>query len=349
MKRRLLQIAAGLLGLVVLAGAGAAVAGWLYDRSHESTIAEGVRVAGVDVGGLQRALARELLRQRLLPRLERPVRLDYGARRFRVGPDDAALQVDLDGMVAEAVARSRSGDVFHRVLRDARGRRLDARVPLRVRLSPQALDAAVARIGRTVARPAVSARVVPTATSLRQVPSRNGIAVRSWLLRRIVAARLRDPRSDRELALPTRVVEPEVATAGLVERYPVYLTVCRGCFQLRLWKNLRLAKVYPIAVGRAGLETPSGVYTIDDKQVNPSWHVPKSAWAGELAGRVIPPGPNDPIKSRWMGFYDGAGIHGTADDASIGSAASHGCIRMHIWDVEQLYDEVPYGTPIFVG
>ena len=72
-------------------------------------------------------------------------------------------------------------------------------------------------------------------------------------------------------------------------------------------------------------------------------------WAGDLAGRIIPPGPDDPIKARWLGFYNGAGIHGTVEDWSIGHAASHGCIRMHIWDVEQLYDQVPLHTPIYVG
>ena len=88
----------------------------------------------------------------------------------------------------------------------------------------------------------------------------------------------------------------------------------RETFSLRLFERLKLVKTYRIAVGRAGLETPAGFYTIDDKQVNPSWHVPLSSWAGDLAGRVIPPGPDDPIKSRWMGFYNGAGIHGTDDD-----------------------------------
>ncbi|MEN3342702.1 MAG: L,D-transpeptidase ErfK/SrfK, partial [Actinomycetota bacterium] len=76
--------------------------------------------------------------------------------------------------------------------------------------------------------------------------------------------------------------------------------------------------------------------------------VPKSAWAGELAGRVIPPGPDDPIKARWMGFWNGAGIHGTDETWSLGSAASHGCIRMAIPDVIELYDLVPLDTSIYV-
>jgi lipoprotein-anchoring transpeptidase ErfK/SrfK len=127
------------------------------------------------------------------------------------------------------------------------------------------------------------------------------------------------------------------------------VTVDRNAKVLRLFERLRVARSYRIAVGRAGLETPAGVYTIDDKQVNPSWHVPNSPWAGDLAGKVIPPGPDDPIKARWLGIYNGAGIHGTEDVGSLGTAASHGCIRMSIPDVIELYDLVPYGTPVYIA
>jgi lipoprotein-anchoring transpeptidase ErfK/SrfK len=153
----------------------------------------------------------------------------------------------------------------------------------------------------------------------------------------------------REIAIPTRPVHPRWTASNLPERYGTYLLVSRETFTLRLYKRLKLVKTYGIAVGMQGLDTPAGLYDINDKQINPSWHVPNSAWAGSLAGRIIPPGPDDPIKARWMGFYDGAGIHGTSEDWSIGHAASHGCIRMHIWDVEDLYPRVPLGTPIYVG
>ena len=93
------------------------------------------------------------------------------------------------------------------------------------------------------------------------------------------------------------------------------ILVSRETFTLRLFKHLKLVKTYRIAVGRAGpRDAGRARTTINDKQVNPSWHVPLSAWAGALAGQIIPPGPADPIKSRWLGFYNGAGIHGTADD-----------------------------------
>ena len=77
--------------------------------------------------------------------------------------------------------------------------------------------------------------------------------------------------------------------------------------------------------------------------------MPNSAWAGSLAGQAIPGGaPNNPLKARWMGIANGVGIHGTAEDWSIGSRASHGCIRMHVSDVIDLYRRVPVGTPVLV-
>jgi len=117
---------------------------------------------------------------------------------------------------------------------------------------------------------------------------------------------------------------------------------------LRFYQRLRLARTYRIAVGRQGLETPAGLYDVQSKQINPSWHVPQSSWAGDLAGKTIPPGPQDPLKARWMGFNGGAGIHGTDDVGSLGTAASHGCIRMAIPDVVRLYRKVDVGTPVYV-
>ncbi len=77
--------------------------------------------------------------------------------------------------------------------------------------------------------------------------------------------------------------------------------------------------------------------------------MPNSAWAGSLAGSAIPPGPSNPLKARWMGIIGGAGIHGTDADYSLGSAASHGCVRMAIPDVIELYDLTPVGTPIYIA
>ena len=144
-------------------------------------------------------------------------------------------------------------------------------------------------------------------------------------------------------------MKPKVTTAELGRKYPTLITVNRGGFKLTLFKNLEPVKTYPIAVGAIGLETPAGLYTIQDKQVNPTWNVPDSEWAGDLAGKSIPPGPDNPLKARWRGIYAGAGIHGTSDIGSLGSAASHGCVRMAVSDVVDLFDRVAVGTPVYIA
>jgi len=106
------------------------------------------------------------------------------------------------------------------------------------------------------------------------------------------------------------VTHPKVTTAQLPARYPAYIVIDRTHFQLRLYRHLKLARSFPIAVGMQGLETPAGLYDVQWKQVNPPWLVPNSAWAGSLAGRTIPPGPQDPLKARFLAFNGGAGIHG---------------------------------------
>jgi lipoprotein-anchoring transpeptidase ErfK/SrfK len=254
-------------------------------------------------------------------------------------------------MVDDAVRISRSGGLAHRLLRDMRGDRLHASVPLRAALSQARLSLLTRRVARVLDRPAHDALIVPgpLAIGVRVVPSRPGLAVKRPQLERRLAAALLQLDGTRTAAVPTRRVHPHVRTSTLRRRYGTLILVSRETFTLRLYKRLKLVRTYPIAVGRAGLETPAGFYEINDKQINPSWHVPKSPWAGALAGRVIPPGPDDPIKARWLGFYNGAGIHGTVDTWSLGSAASHGCIRMTIPDVEELYDLVPLHTPIYVG
>jgi lipoprotein-anchoring transpeptidase ErfK/SrfK len=337
------------LGGVAAALNAAAATAYFYDSAHSDMIASGVTIAGIDVGGLSASAARERLATDLVPRLEQPLQLFYGGRRFSINPQHARLAVDVDRMVDEAVAASRNGNLIERFVRQVRGTPVNAQIRIRAAYTQASVHRFVADVAQKVDERPRSARVIPSATKLKAVPARWGIEVRRAALAQELRARLVDPQASRTLPVPTQGVRPAITTRALWRKYATYITVSRGTFKLILWQHLKRAKTYTIAVGQAGLETPSGTYTINDKQVNPSWHVPNSAWAGELAGRVIPPGPDDPIKARWLGFYNGAGIHGTDAIYSLGSAASHGCIRMAIPDVEELYDLVPLGTPIFIG
>ena len=107
----------------------------------------------------------------------------------------------------------------------------------------------------------------------------------------------------------------------------------------------RLLKTYGVAVGMPAHPTPVGVFRIITKQRNPTWNPPDSAWAAGMG--PVPPGPGNPLGTRWMGLNSpGIGIHGTPAPSSIGTAASHGCIRMRIPEAEDLFDRVFVGTPV---
>lgn len=327
---------------------GGAVAAYAYDSSRDDVIAEGVTVAGIDVGGMDVGEARALIARELRRPLERPIAVVYEGRRFRLSAHDAGVHADVAGMVDEALLKSRDGSIVSRVARDLTGGTEDAQVPARVTYDAEAIDGLVKRVSRKLNRPARDAEL--NFPSLNRVKERNGVAVRAKLLRQRLAQALTVPGVARRVKAPVRVTRPKVTQAELADKYPVLLVADRSTFKLRLYKKLQLVKEYTVAVGAAGYDTPAGLYNIQNKQVDPAWHVPDSDWAGDLAGTVVPGGvAENPLKARWLGIYDGAGIHGTDDIGSLGSAASHGCIRMAIADVIELYDQVPVGTPIYIA
>jgi lipoprotein-anchoring transpeptidase ErfK/SrfK len=254
----------------------------------------------------------------------------------------------VDGMVDEALARSRDGSIITRVARDVTGGEEDAQVPARVTYDEEAIDRLVKRVRKSLNRPARDAEVsFPT---LERVKEQKGLRVKAALLHERLAQALTVPGVDRQVKAPARIIKPKVTQAELGDKYPVLLIADRANFKLRYYERLNLVREYTVAVGAVGFDTPAGMYHIQNKAVDPAWSVPNSDWAGSLAGTVVPGGvPENPLKARWLGIYDGAGIHGTDQTYSLGSAASHGCIRMSIPDVIELYDKVPVGAPIYIA
>jgi lipoprotein-anchoring transpeptidase ErfK/SrfK len=337
--------------LLLLAG-GAAAGIAVLDHQAEGHIAKGVRIGGVDVGGMEPAAARTKLRHDLLDPLDAPVVVHYHGQRWKLSAEDAHIRADIGGMVHEAMDRSDQGSFVTRAWRELTGGKVDARIPFHVSYKRSAVHALVARIEGDVNRDPKDATLTYATTSLSPTPGEPGVALRAGKLERRIMRAIDDPTAPRRFRATTRTVEPEVTEEDLAQKYPVVLTVERSTFQLRLFKNLQLVKTYPVSVGMTGLDTPAGLYHIQNKAVDPAWIVPNSPWTGDLAGQVIPGGaPNNPLKARWMGIFDGAGIHGIdpSEYGSIGHAASHGCVRMRIPDVEELYPQVPVGAPIYIA
>jgi lipoprotein-anchoring transpeptidase ErfK/SrfK len=347
MPRRSVIIVASVVAVLLVGAAGV----YAYDQSRAHTIAKGITVAGIPIGGLKAPAAEARLADLYLGRLRKDVVVRYGAHHYRLTAKRAHVKADVRATVDEALSRSRDGGLLSRTARELTGGAVHADLQPAVTYSHKAVARFVARVGRRLNRAPQNASVKFSGTTVGKVQGRVGREVDTQALEGAVERALANPEAKRHIRASVETVRPKVTTRALAKRYPVVLTIDRATFRLRLWKNLKLHKTYEIAVGMAGLETPAGLYHIQNKAVNPAWHVPNSPWAGSLAGQVVPPGPADPIKARWLGIFDGAGIHGIdpSEYGSIGTAGSHGCVRMRIPDVIELYPQVPVGTPVYIA
>lgn len=349
MRSRSFAIVALLLGML-LAGVGAVYA---YDSSRPQTIAKGISVAGIDVGGMSKQQARSRLRAEYLHALRRPVIVHREGQTWRLTAKQSHLGANITAMVDDAAARSDEGNILSRSWRRLTGGQIHADLSPRVTFSTPAIDRLVARVGSDVDRAPVDAKMSFDGPSgFTTVQSVDGRRLQADRLRKAIRESIGSPEGDRRFTAQVVPVKPKVTTQSIVQANATVLVVDRENFQLKLFRNLKLAKAYTVAVGQQGLETPAGLYHIQNKAISPAWHVPLSKWTGKLAGKVIPGGaPDNPIKARWMGIFDGAGIHGVdpSEYSSLGHAASHGCVRMRIDDVEELYPQVPVGAPIYIA
>jgi len=342
-KTSIAALVAALLLVLVVGGA------YAYDSTQKDEIAEGVTIAGVDVGGLNEEEAAAKVHRKLLAPLKHSLKVGFDGETWELSGEQLKIRADIDAAIEEAVEDSQEGGLPGRLVRYVSGGEVEESITPQVEYSVPAVNRFVRKVAEDVNQEPKNADVEPSGASLEVVAGEPGRKLRDNLLESDLKAAVLNANAPHTIKAEVHSVAPEVTKQEVAAQYPSYLTLDRSTFTLRLWKNLKLAKTYTVAVGMEGLETPEGLYEIQEKEENPVWNVPLSDWAGDLAGQTIPPGPSNPIKARWMGIYEGAGIHGTEETYSLGSAASHGCVRMAIPDVEELYDQVEVGTPIFIG
>jgi hypothetical protein len=306
--------------------------------SPTERIALGVTAAGVDVSNLTTDEAVQRL-EGLAARLEAgSVIVQSADLQFKFMSADADVVFDTITTAKRALYAGRA----------AQGLPVD--VPLAVSHSQGAVERFTARINRRLGRAARDARTIITLRRVRVTHSRSGRRIDHEGLATKIGAALDDPRIARVFKVRVRRVKPNVDAHAARKSVGTVITIDQSTFKLRLFKKLKVVKTYGVAVGQPGYPTPNGRFAIQSKQIDPVWSVPNSPWAGELAGSTVGGGSAaNPLKARWMGVSGGVGIHGTGQDYSIGTRASHGCIRMHVADVKALYRRVPLGTPVLIG
>ncbi len=280
-----------------------------------------VRIGSVDVGGMTPGEAVRYVRLAF----SAPLVLDVQGRLVEVSPRRLGATAYVRGAVARALWAAPG-----------------SRVSLTVAVRGRPVRALVAKLARRVDRPPVEARVVLRGLEPRVVGGREGARLdREAAAAAIVRALRQDRRGPVEL--PVRAVLPQVTRD---EIGPV-IVIRRESKRLYYYEGERLARVFRVATGQPQYPTPLGRFRIVVKWRDPWWYPPPSPWARGL--KPIPPGPGNPLGTRWMGLsVPAVGIHGTPDAASLGYSASHGCIRMAIPSAEWLFERVEVGTPVFI-
>jgi lipoprotein-anchoring transpeptidase ErfK/SrfK len=322
MKRLLL--ATVLCSLVLAAPAAAA---------RPTQVRAGVSAGGVDLSGLDVPTAAAKLDAELAPRLAGDLLIGVAGRPWTLKMADAKLKLD-SVRTAKRALYAKAGVT---------------QVAPAITHSRTAVRTFVEGIAKKVGKPARDARIKITLRHIFRERSRYGRGLDVDAARKAIDAALDDPAAPRVLHQPLTRVRAKVNANDLARVYNSVITIDRAHFKLRLFKALKFRKSYGVAVGQPAYPTPTGRFSITSKQVNPVWSVPNSPWAGELQGTTVEGGSAaNPLKARWMGIANGVGIHGTGEDYSIGTRASHGCIRMHVADVVDLFKRVPVGTPVLI-
>jgi lipoprotein-anchoring transpeptidase ErfK/SrfK len=296
-------------------------------------IRPGVSAGGVDLSGLTVAEATAKLDAELAPRLAPDLLIGVAGRPWTLKMADAKLKLDSD-RTAKRALYAKAGVT---------------QVAPAISHSRLAVEAFVEQIAKQVGKPARDAKIKITLRHIYRARSRPGLGLSVDAARKVIDAAIDDAAAPRVLHQRLTRVRAKVNANDLARVYNTVITIDKAHFKLRLFKGLKFRKSYGVAVGQPAYPTPTGRFAIQSKQVNPVWSVPNSPWAGELQGTTVDGGSAaNPLKARWMGIANGVGIHGTGEDWSIGTRASHGCIRMHVPDVIDLFKRVPVGTPVLI-
>ena len=286
-------------------------------------IPAGVSIGGISVGGL----SAEPARARIDSAFARPVRIVADGKLLRVGPAQIGAITSVDAAVSSALNTTPR-----------------SKIALPVRYSTAKVDKLVAHLAHVYDRPAVDAAVTgATASGPTFSAAKPGRAVDQRTMRAAIVGLLRDGTRT-----PLQLMTKRVAPQRTVAKFGSAIVITRGTNTLRLYNGHKLVRTFSVATGQAIYPTPLGTFHIVVKWKNPWWYPPvQDDWAKGL--KPVPPGPSNPLGTRWMGLNaPGVGIHGTDAPTSIGYSASHGCIRMHVPDAEWLFERVRVGTPVVI-
>jgi lipoprotein-anchoring transpeptidase ErfK/SrfK len=284
-------------------------------------IPEGVTIDGIAVGGMTAADAAAAVQVAF----DEPLQFSYKKRRWWATPDRLGAKPYVIGAVNRALAALPGSTV-----------------DLVVTVKGAAVDEYIDYLNRNFARAAKDATLRLVNYRPRLSKPRDGFDIDDVAMRQAIVRSLKSGTRG-PLALEGTVLKPELT----LKNYGSIIVIRRESKRLYLYNGQKFVRRFGVATGQPSYPTPLGRWEIVTKQLNPWWYPPDSEWAE--GQEPIPPGPGNPLGTRWMGLSAPlVGIHGTPDSYSIGYSASHGCVRMLVPEAEWLFERVEVGTPVFI-
>jgi lipoprotein-anchoring transpeptidase ErfK/SrfK len=284
-------------------------------------VPDGVMLAGIDIGGMPSDQAIATVQAAF----SQPIVLRYDKTTISVSPALLGLRLTADTAVARALTVAPGASLALRAGYDkTKVKRFVARIATRFNRKP-ASSQLLFRASKPVVTKAVVGRTIEQSKAVLAVERQVARGTRGTI------------------AVKAKLTKPSVTPTTIG---PI-IVIKRSSNQLTLFDGQKVVRSFHVATGQNIYPTPLGRFQIVVKWKNPWWYPPASPWAKGL--KPVPPGPNNPLGTRWMGLSSpGVGIHGTDEPASIGYSLSHGCIRMLVPQAEWLFDHVDVGTPVYI-
>jgi hypothetical protein len=340
--RRVLTIVAAVLGVgLLLALAGVAYATYDFKSEYDGRLLPGTVVAGVDVSGMSKAEAKKAVAKSLRPDMTRTISVRFGDKEWDVTPRELGARTSARRAVNQAMEASESASWVElasiRLLDDE----LDVEEGVGISYPKKGAQAFISDLSKEVNAEPRDAELDYSSGWVEIKKERVGYRLRE---KASTKALLASVRGDAHAAdLEVKEIKPEVTAASFGQ----VLLLRQSDFTLYMYENGKIAREWPVAVGTGGYPTPTGEYTVELLRYMPTWINPDpTGWGADMPA-MIPPGPGNPLGVRAINWTaPGIRFHGTSATSSIGTAASHGCVRMYNEDVIELYDVVKVGTPI---
>jgi hypothetical protein len=343
--RRRWPLIVGLVaGVLVLALGGVAYATFRYEQANADRLLKGITVGGVDVSGMTRSQALAEVRARARADLDREIVVVAEGQRFTTTARELGRKAWVGRAVDEAIDASAGVGWVERAWRRLRDEPLDLDIELSL--------GGEGRVEAFIRRTAREVSVDPRNASIEMGDdgglvfrqSKAGSALDVGRAERLLARALGDGSS--RVRLPMHRVAPKITVRTMLPTIVVHVDTNR----LDLYEGFEVTHSWDVATAKPGWTTPVGEWSLYQKRENPTWYNPAlDSWGAGLPA-VVPGGPGNPMGTRAL-YITAPGlirIHGTTSPDSIGRFASHGCIRMHNEQVEELYDMVPVGAKVII-